>query len=281
MQPHNQVTNRDLQLLKQRRTLQAETILKAQTNIPVNKPMTLRAPFSVCLALAALSASAQPDVPEKGAVLAELFTSQSCSSCPTAEETFNHLAETDGVVAIQWHVDYWDQLVHGRAGNWKDPFSSASNTKRQRDYNYALRGTASVYTPQAVIGGVSETVGSRVQTVKRLIARAPIPEAKIAFSTSNTGYTVSIDQASGGKALNAEVILVTLLAHDETSIAGGENKGRKAVSRNVVVDANTLGAWGGMKETYRADLTDAGYSCAIIVQESHEGRVLGASYCPP
>jgi len=57
-------------------------------------------------------------------VLAELFTSQSCSSCPSAERFFNQLADDDSVVAIQWHVDYWDNLVHGRDGKWKDPYSS-------------------------------------------------------------------------------------------------------------------------------------------------------------
>lgn len=246
--------------------------------------MKFRPLFSVCMAAAALGAGVQAEVPAgqtKGPVLAELFTSQSCSSCPAAEEAFNQLADTDGVVAIQWHVDYWDRLVHGRAGSWKDPFSSAANTRRQRDYNYALRHTASVYTPQAVIGGVTETVGSRAETVNRLIMRAPAPEAKITFSKNDAGYTVGVSKITDAKPLDAEVILVTLLAHDETRIAGGENKGRRAVSRNVAIGADTLGAWSGAQETYRAEMADTKYDCAVIVQESHEGRVLGAAYCPP
>lgn len=246
--------------------------------------MKLQFLFTACMAATAFSAVAQSKAPSpdlKGPVLAELFTSQSCSSCPAAEEDFNQLANRADVVAIQWHVDYWDQLVHGRAGNWKDPFSSAANTRRQRDYNYALRGTASVYTPQAIVGGVTETVGSRAATVNRMIAQAPAPQAHIAFAKSETGYMVSISQPAGTKPLNAEIMMVTLLDRDETIIGGGENKGRKAISRNVAVDADTLGAWNGAQETYRADLADAGYSCAVIVQESHKGRVLGAAYCPP
>lgn len=217
---------------------------------------------------------------ERAPVLAELFTSQSCSSCPPAERLFNELVDTKGVVAIQWHVDYWDNLVHGRNGKWKDPYSSAANTRRQRDYNYALRGTGSVYTPQAIIGGVSETTGSRAESVARLISSAPAAEAKISFSMDEAGYAINVTSPNGASKVEAETIIIRLLKQEDTEIAAGENKGLFVNSRNVAVSSDTLGAWTGQAEIYRAETMGAEYTCAVIVQGKDKGRVLGAAYCP-
>jgi len=214
-------------------------------------------------------------------VLAELFTSQSCSSCPSAERYFNELALDENVVAIQWHVDYWDTLVHGRAGRWKDPYSSAANTRRQREYNYALRGTGSVYTPQAVIAGVTETTGSRATRVNKMIKNAPAAKADIQFEQDGNGYTINVSPLLDSvSSVQAETMLVTLLREETTDIRGGENKGLSVNSRNVVTQSDMLGAWTGNAETYRADMMPEGYTCAVIVQEQGNGKVLGASYCP-
>ena len=237
------------------------------------------------LGTASFMAAAQTNTPskvtsERAPVLAELFTSQSCSSCPSAERLFNKLAETEGVVAIQWHVDYWDNLVHGRAGKWKDPYSSAANTQRQRAYNYALRGTGSVYTPQAVIGGVSETTGSRQRGVARMIAAAPPAMAIIDFAQDANGYTINVSPKDDMDTTEAETMIVTLLKEEGTDIQGGENKGLSVESKNIAVDAQTLGTWTGNKTTYRASAMSEKYRCAVIVQEKNKGRVLGAAYCP-
>jgi len=220
-------------------------------------------------------------------VLVELFTSQACSSCPKAERLFAEFAERDDLVVIQWHVDYWDNLVHGRDGRWKDPYSSSDNTQRQRDYNYALRGTGSVYTPQAVVAGVSEATGSRRRRVENMIRRAPAPYAQIDMSVDANGLMVAISTASDSptpadqEMLGAEVMMVELLTSDSNEILGGENRGLTANSRNVAISHDTLGAWSGQMETYRARTVDASNSCAVIVQEQDTGRILGASYCPP
>lgn len=215
-------------------------------------------------------------------VLAELFTSQACSSCPAAERLFNELAATDGVVAIQWHVDYWNDLVHGRAGEWEDPFSSPGNTRRQRDYNYALRGTGSVYTPQAVIGGVMETTGSRRETIEKMIGTAPAANVVIDVAREADGYRVNVDAVDPDLSgqTDAEIMIVTLLRKSTTNIRGGENVGLTVQNLNVAVASDTLGPWAGSMESYRADIMPEGYTCAVIVQEKSKGRVLGASYCP-
>ena len=78
-------------------------------------------------------------------VVAELFTSQSCSSCPPAEALFSELAEEENLLTMEWHVDYWDTLIHG-GSKWKDRYSSAEFTDRQRSYNAEIRRTRGVYT---------------------------------------------------------------------------------------------------------------------------------------
>lgn len=213
-------------------------------------------------------------------ILIELFTSQSCSSCPKAEDVFSELSERDDLVVIEWHVDYWDNLVHGRDGSWKDPYSSNANTLRQRDYNFALRETGSVYTPQAVIAGASETTGSREKTIERLIKRAPKPSVEINMTYDAAGMSVSVKPTETSETMEAEVMFVELMSSATNAIEGGENRGLTASSRNVAISNDTLGAWTGTVETYRARKVNGDHSCAVIVQEKGTGLILGASYCP-
>ena len=212
--------------------------------------------------------------------LIELFTSQSCSSCPKAEKLFAELADRDDLVVIEWHVDYWNNLVHGRDGRWQDPYSSQANTIRQRDYNLALRGTAGVYTPQAVISGVTETTGSRGAAIENLLSKAPETCAKIEMSYDTAGLAVSIAPTPDVDVMEAEVMLVELIASASNEIHGGENRGLTAHSRNIAISNDSLGAWTGAAETYRARKVDDNRTCAIVVQEKGTGRILGAEYCP-
>jgi hypothetical protein len=215
-------------------------------------------------------------------VLIELFTSQSCSSCPRAEKLFAELSERDDLVVIEWHVDYWNTLMHGRDGRWSDPVSTRANTERQRDYNLALRNTGSVYTPQAVIAGYAETTGSRERAIERLINSAPKAYARVDVSAAGSGITVSVTPMPDTADMQAEVIFVEMISAINNEIRGGENKGLTASSRNVALSADTLGAWTGTTESYRASLDTAeANQCAVLVQEAGTGRILGASYCPP
>ena len=95
----------------------------------------------------------------------ELYTSQGCSSCPPADAYLSELARAPGVLALSMHVDYWNGL------GWKDPYSRADVTQRQRDYARALGGHF-VYTPQMVVMGRADAVGTKRAEVAQLIARA-------------------------------------------------------------------------------------------------------------
>ena len=223
--------------------------------------------------LAACSASAEPEstaeVPSGGLVLAELFTSQGCSSCPPAESYFEDLAEQGDVAVIVWHVDVWDTLVH-HGSSWKDPYSDPAFTARLRQYNKVIRGTPQIYTPHAIIGGEVSVIGSRTGEVDAAIAAAK-PSA-VSVSIADGAATVS----GGG---SGEVIFVRLLRKHKTDVTGGENKGRRLSGRNIALQGLVLGEWTGEAARYALPELSAGESCAIIVQERRAGRVLGAGMC--
>src|SRR5216684_6783440 len=112
-----------------------------------------RAGLILGLAVAATPAGADPRP-----VVVELFTSQGCSSCPPADALLGELAKKGEVVALGFHISYWDSL------GWKDPLSSPSSTERQKAYARRL-GDGRVYTPQMVVDGTSQMVGSDREAV--------------------------------------------------------------------------------------------------------------------
>ena len=127
--------------------------------------------FAAAAAVAVPQALAPSEVKSNPTVI-ELFTSQSCYSCPPAEAFLGELVEErSDILALEFHVDYWDELVH-RGSKWKDVFSSPDSTQRQRVYNVSIRGRASVYTPQMIIGGAAEAVGSNRGNVLAALSQA-------------------------------------------------------------------------------------------------------------
>ena len=111
---------------------------------------------------AGLSASALARFPE---VVIKLFTSQGCSSCPPADSYLAKLAKRDDLLALSFHVDYWNYI------GWRDPFSNPAATKRQQSYRRAL-GLSYVYTPEVVIDGTFDIFGSKLRKIDKLIAAA-------------------------------------------------------------------------------------------------------------
>ncbi len=132
------------------------------------------ATFTFCQAKSSAATSSKNS---KSFAVLELFTSEGCSSCPAADRLLPQLMKTDSnVVALSFHVDYWDNL------GWKDAFSNASFTERQRRYGNQFH-LESIYTPQLVINGEYELVGSNRQKAESLIKKveedAPHSEIKI------------------------------------------------------------------------------------------------------
>ncbi len=234
----------------------------------------------VWLCLAAFLLSARTAVAAEPVVV-ELFTSQSCSSCPPAEALLGELADRPAVIALEYHVDYWNDLIHGLAGRWRDPFSTRAHTERQRDYNMAIRHRRDVYTPQVVIDGRTEAVGSSRADIERLLKSA---------AKDRTGrVTVQLRRAADdrlivgidGPAAMADVWLVRFDRRHITEVPAGENKGKKLINRHVVSETMRLGSWGGKPEEFAAMMPLAdNQGCAVLVQSASLGPILGAALCP-
>ena len=246
-------------------------------------------PFRVALAGLALagfwSGQTLAETSGKPVTVVELFTSQSCYSCPLAEAFLGELSDDNDIVALEYHVDYWNRIVYGRHGRWADEFSTPEMTQRQRAYNVALRDTSSVYTPQMVIDGREEAVGSRRGEVQNLIrkvrkdAQARVP-VRVSSETGD-GINVSLPAMADSK---ADVWLVTFIRENTTQVARGENHGKTLTGHNIVRRVQHIGEWRGDAATFDLSASDLalepGQSCAILVQTDRPGPELGASYCP-
>ena len=208
--------------------------------------------------------------------LVELFTSQGCSSCPPADRFVGELAQRGDVVALAFHVNYWDYI------GWQDPFATEETTNRQRAYGWRM-AQGRVYTPQIVVDGVLDAVGSRRHEVNRTISFAQdLTRAQVeidAAINSGGGLTVSL---KGEKPANAAVVWMARYdAEHTTDILRGENRGATLKNFNVVRNWRKIGDWSGdtvefhvtAKQMTSGEGGDDGY--VIIVQAEGDGIVLG------
>jgi hypothetical protein len=219
------------------------------------------------IAALVLSSLAVPAMAGTRPVVVELFTSQGCSSCPPADALLNELAGRKDVLALGFHVDYWDRL------GWKDPLSTQGATRRQHDYA-AEFGRNGVYTPQMVIDGKRQAVGSNRDAVLQAIAEAePVSVAQIAFAAD--GRSVSVGAGAG----RGKVLVIRYLLKRTTAVERGENTGRTAIDANGVESIRDAGEWTGQKLELPIDPVDAEHGLAILVQ-GNDGRILGAGAFP-
>ncbi|HEV8285993.1 MAG TPA: DUF1223 domain-containing protein [Chitinophagaceae bacterium] len=169
-------------------------------------------------------------LPHSFAIL-ELFTSEGCSSCPPADRLLPQLALIDSnIIPLSFHVDYWDHL------GWKDPFSSSIYTDRQRQYAQQFQ-LESIYTPQLVINGEYELVGSNRSSAKSKIREALVEKNEIQLEIAeikkeNNKLLVSVNVKGNFK--DANLLAVVVQKHAEMSVRGGENRGAKLSHTNVV-----------------------------------------------
>ncbi|MDH3280829.1 MAG: DUF1223 domain-containing protein [Gammaproteobacteria bacterium] len=211
----------------------------------------------------------------------ELFTSQGCYSCPPAEAFLRELAhEQPQVLALEFHVDYWDDLVYGSAGKWKDPFSDPSFTLRQRGYNQRpLDGRRGVYTPQMIINGQHAEVGSDRARIAPLLDRAAsLKPLSVRVARADAGILVTVGGSQDG---SAGIWLVSFDRELKTSVTAGENQGKMLVSNNVVRELRRIGDWRGMEVSIPVDVMLGPHQgCAVLVQSIAPGPVLGVGRCP-
>ncbi|RMF09950.1 MAG: DUF1223 domain-containing protein [Alphaproteobacteria bacterium] len=203
----------------------------------------------------------------------ELFTSQGCSSCPPADRFLGELADRDDLLALSWNVDYWDYL------GWRDTLARPQNTARQKAYNRAM-GKSGVYTPQMIIDGRHEVVGSRRDEALALIENGQRKPFSADLVVTGSGPVRRIEIGSGTPDTPASVWLVGFDRDHRVHIQGGELGGKVMRYRNVVRESEQLATWTGKPTVVEIDLEtmrERGRdACAIIIQEGDAGPILAA-----
>lgn len=225
--------------------------------------------LSILLTVCLVAAVARAD---QRSVLVELFTSEGCSSCPPAHAVLARLAERPGVLALSFHVDYWDYI------GWEDTFAAPWASERQRRYAARLPRGA-VYTPQVVIGGSHEAVGSIAPRVMDLVnaklAAGP-PPVPLAIERDGTGLAAVL----GADAGPAEVYLIRFDRRRESDIRAGENRGRRLSTFNVVRTYRKVADWDGTPGRIPLDGNGGelpGETAAVIVQRPGQGEVIACA----
>jgi hypothetical protein len=196
----------------------------------------------------------------------ELFTSQGCSSCPPADALLTSLADSDDVVALAYHVDYWDYV------GWKDTFAQEAYSDRQRAYAKSW-GSSRIYTPQMVVNGAKAVVGSRRNEVQAAVGRATLP---LVMDMTLHDDMLKIAVPADPDLSDAVVWLVTYVDRADVKIDSGDNAGKSMVYTQVVTGRQVLGMWESqtgaeLKLPLKEVLGDANTGFAIVVQQERNG----------
>ena len=231
-----------------------------------------------CLALGAGVASALLVPAARAAaapnVVAELFTSQGCSSCPPADRLFEEVCQMPGVLALTFHVDYWDYL------GWKDTLGSAEFSQRQYDYAKA-RGDMDVYTPQMVVNGAKPLVGSQRSEVFAVLEQSRVPAWQVPVKLSDSAKEIIVEIGDSETLTDATLWVMPVLTKTAVKIEKGEIAGREVSYRNVVRKLVPAAMWNGKAQ--RITLPKDGLmpsectACVALLQQGKVGPVLGCA----
>lgn len=221
--------------------------------------------------ISALLMLASPVVAQDNPVVVELYTSQGCSSCPPADAILHELADRDDVIALALHVDYWDYI------GWKDPFGDPAHAVRQRAYA-AAGNRRTIYTPEMVVGGVTDIVGAKPMKLSKAIAEHAGQPDQVEMVLSRDGDTLRIRATALGR-LNSPltVHMLRYTPNQITQIKRGENHGKTLEYTNIVEGWTVLGQWDG-KAPLLMDASIAGDKPAVVIlQEAKAGPIVAAA----
>ena len=229
-----------------------------------------------------------PDLPPT-AVLVELFTSEGCSSCPPADALLSRLGRTQPVggadiIVLEEHVDYWDRL------GWKDPFSSEAATARQSEYGEAFGGEQ-IYTPQMIVDGREEFIGSSDTDALRAIraaSQAQKPALQLAWEKDDT-LTIHVQPLTNAGQHDAQQLFLVIAENMlHSDVKRGENAGRALEHDGVARQLLPLGklddASAGFSSTVSVhaarEWNRANLRAVVFVQERRSRHVLAAAVIP-
>jgi hypothetical protein len=234
-------------------------------------------PYSLPLSAAAavLSATvshAQAPAPQPRAVV-ELFTSQGCSSCPPADKLMGDFARDPSLVAMSLPIDYWDYL------GWKDTLGSPEFSQRQYDYAKA-RGDMDVYTPQMIVNGDKQMVGSQRSEVMAVLAQSHRKGWDVPLSLTDGGKELVVE-AGAGPVGEATLWVLPVLDRISVKIGKGEIAGQEVTYHNVVRKLLPAGMWNGAPTRLSLPkdsiMPEGSTACIALLQQGKAGRVMGVA----
>ncbi|MDG4810026.1 DUF1223 domain-containing protein [Micromonospora sp. WMMD1120] len=216
-----------------------------------------------------------------GFAVVELFTSQGCNSCPPAEELLTEIERdarerAEPIFGLGFHVDYWDDL------GWPDQFADPAHTARQQAYARAF-GTRGLYTPQMVVNGGVEFVGSDRRRAADAIATAlatPPATALAASVAERNGRRMAVDYRVEPPPERTVLNVAVAQRGLRSEIARGENAGRTLRQDNVVRAFASVGldsARGRVELTTPPDLDPGDAVVVAYVQREGSGSIVGAT----
>jgi hypothetical protein len=241
--------------------------------IGMTKSQVLLGSIGAALIFAGASAMAEPRA------VIELFTSQGCSSCPPADKLLSELRNDSSLLTLSLPIDYWDYL------GWKDTLAMPGHTARQKAYSQ-VRGDREVYTPQVVVNGVAQALGSDRAEIEKAVAQSRQNVAALSVpvqvAVANERVTVTLPNDDG---MAGDVWLCPLSRSITIGIGRGENRGRTVTYTNVVRRWIRLGTWSGKSETFTVPvdaIKSAGIDAVAVMVQSGSidkpGAMLGASF---
>jgi hypothetical protein len=211
----------------------------------------------------------------------ELFTSQGCSSCPAADKLLAELQADPSLIPLSLPIDYWDYL------GWKDTLALPGHTKRQKAYSH-MRGDRQIYTPQVVVNGVAQAIGSDLAGIESAVAQSrdnasPL-SVPLKVTVADQRVSVKLPARERADAGGGEIWLCALSGSVSVGIARGENRGRTITYTNVVRRWIKLGSWNGKSENFTVPIDaikfDGVDAVAVILQSGSfekPGAIMGAS----
>jgi len=222
--------------------------------------------------------SKKADPSSTGFAVIELFTSEGCSSCPPADAVIAKIEqESSGkpVYVLAFHVDYWDH------DGWKDVFSSADYTNRQKQYAKWL-GVSQIYTPQAVVNGTTELVGSEEGKLRKAISDNEAVDAmsQINLSAVKAGPgKVNLQYQTEGSTGNSTLVLAVVQKSAQNNVGAGENKGRTLSHVQIVRALKVVNAKhsGSTSIDLPAGFDATGGEVIAFVQNMQTGLITGAT----
>lgn len=207
----------------------------------------------------------------RGPGVVELYTSQGCSSCPPADQVLGELSRLPNVIALAFHVDYWDDI------GWRDHYSIPGAVERQHRYVQSL-GLSSPFTPQAVVDGRSSFVGSDKRRILDALADPVGEMVPVSIEVSEGMLIVGVPERPDRKAYR--VFVAAYLPHASTPVGRGENSGRTLQEFNIVRQFRSIGTWSGHAAVFRASVdsfpADAS-QVAVLLQRNEQGPIAGSA----